>query len=110
MTYYQCKNCNYKTDAFACIKKHCFAKIRCKPVINDFVKLSRDQSIIYSLLPHTIDTDYYNISVMKDYENIYKNRKLLEARLSDKNMKKQNVVPIVKLILIHLMNYGHIYY
>lgn len=88
MTYYQCKNCNYKTDAFADMKKHCFLKKRCKSVINDFVKMSRDQSIIYSLLPHTIDTDYYNISLMKDYENIYKNRKLLDERLSDKNMKK----------------------
>ncbi len=87
-THYQCKNCNYKTDAFACIKKHCFAKIRCKPVINNYVKLSRDQSIIYSLLPHTIEVDYYDISLMKNYENIYKNRKILEERLSDKNMKK----------------------
>jgi hypothetical protein len=85
MTYYKCKSCNYKTNSFSDIKKHCFSKKQCKPVINDYVKLSTDQNIIYSLLPEESNESTVNI---KTFRGIYDNKKLLEKRLMDKEMKK----------------------
>jgi hypothetical protein len=85
MTYYQCKSCNYKTNSFSDIKKHCFSKKQCKPVINDYVKFSADQNIIYSLLPVEINESILNI---KTFRGVYDNKQLLEKRLMDKEMKK----------------------
>ena len=91
MTYdrYICKNCNYKTNVFANMKKHCFSQKCCIPLLNEYYKFSKDQCIILSLISHNRDnTQPVDLTNLKNYNKIYEKRELLDERLVDKNMKK----------------------
>jgi len=86
---YICKSCDYKTNVFANIKKHCFSKKSCIPLLNEYYKFSKDQCIILSLVAHNRDnTQPVDLNNLKKYNKIYEKRELLEERLLDKDMKK----------------------
>lgn len=85
---YICKSCEYKTDSFAKIKRHCLGKKSCIPLLNEYYKFSKDQCIILSFVAHNRDnTQPIDLNNLKKYNKIYENRELLESRLLDKDMK-----------------------
>lgn len=47
---YICKSCNYRTESFAKIKRHCLGRKCCIPLLNEYYKFSKDQCIILSLV------------------------------------------------------------
>ena len=92
MTYYKCKNCNYKTSIFSDIKKHINLKKLCITELNIGFEYSKDQIVILSLIPYNknnkqdIDEDK-----VKDVKNIYENRNELINILSESNKDKKKI-------------------
>jgi hypothetical protein len=83
MTYYECKNCNYKTSRFSDIKKHLTKKKYCEAVLNIYYDCSVDTKFILSLLPHDeFGKQIINKNELKEYKNIFNDRKNLISKLN----------------------------
>jgi hypothetical protein len=91
MSYYKCINCNYNSNIFTDIKRHIIAKKSCLKNLDEKLGLTKDQVLIMSLLPYDENNHQkINKDDLKNYKNIYINKRLLINSLSenDKNKKK----------------------
>ena len=91
MSYYKCINCDYSSSIFTDIKRHVIAKKSCLKNVDENNGLTKDQILILSLLPYDENNNQkINRNNIKNYKNIYINKRLLINLLSenDKNKKK----------------------
>lgn len=91
MSYYKCINCDYSSSIFTDIKRHIIAKKSCLKNLDENNGLTKDQILILSLLPYDENNNQkINRNNIKNYKNIYINKRLLINLLSenDKNKKK----------------------
>jgi len=92
MSYYKCKNCNYKTKIFSDIKKHVNLKKICFKELNSSFEYSKDQILILSLIPYNQNnTQQIDENIIKNINNIYDNREELLNILNENDKSKLKV-------------------